>query len=143
MFMSPVLFLGCAQAKFQPVYVGDVAECVARCIADPATVHHAYKLCGPRVYTLRELAQFAGRASGHPRPVIGLPDGLAYLQALSLECLPVKLLSRDNLRSMRVPSVCDCEFPFGIVPASLESKAPAWLFRGGPYDGFRGAARRL
>jgi len=141
----PVMLLACPEAKFQPVHVADVAECVARCLAGQDCVNHSYDLCGPKVYTLRELVRFAGAASGHPRPVIGLPDSLATLQAWSMEWLPVKLLSRDNLRSMQVPSTCDCEFPFGIAPLSLEATAPAWLAGKGPravYNEYRGRAGR-
>lgn len=141
----PVMLLACPEAKFQPVHVADVAECVARCLAGQDCVNHSYDLCGPKVYTLRELVRFAGAASAHPRPVIGLPDSLATLQAWSMEWLPVKLLSRDNLRSMQVPSTCDCEFPFGIAPLSLEATAPAWLAGKGPranYNEYRGRAGR-
>ncbi len=141
----PLMFLASPEAKFQPVYVADVAECVARCLADPATIHHNYDLCGPEVYTLRELVRFAGAASGHWRPIIGLPASLSYLQAWFMEWLPVKLLTRDNLRSMQVPSVCNCEFPFGIQPASLEATATGWLARRGVrarYDEYRSRAAR-
>ena len=141
----PVLFLAGPKAKFQPVHVDDVAECVARCIADRDSIHRCYDLCGPNVYTLRELVAFAGVASGHPRPVIGLPDGLAYFQAWAMEWLPKKLLSRDNLRSMRVPSVSSAAFPFGIRPQALAATAPAWLGSKAlqsHYDNFRGRASR-
>ena len=119
--------------------------CIAHCLAHPETAHQTYELGGPRVYTLRELVQFAGEASGHRRPVIGLPDGLAQMQAGFMECLPVKLLSRDNLRSMQVPSTCDGPFPFGLHPHSLEETAPAWLGgkgRRGTYNDYRGRAGR-
>ena len=143
--LMPVVMLACPDARFQPVHVVDVASCVAHCLAHPETIAHSYDLCGPKVYSLRELVQFAGAASGHRRPVIGLPDGLAYLQAWAMECLPIKLLSRDNLRSMEVSSTCDCEFPFGMHPQSMEDTAPAWLGgkgRRGNYNEYRGRAGR-
>jgi len=127
----PLMLLACPDAKFQPVHVADVAECVQRALGDGASIHHSYDLCGPKVYTLRELVRFAGVASGHRRPIVGLPDSLAYLQALALEFLPVKLMSRDNLLSMQVPSVCACEPPFGMRPLSLEASAPEWLSHSG------------
>lgn len=142
--LLPVVPLASPGAKFQPVHVADVAECVVRALDDPATHHRNYDLCGPRVYTLRELVRFAGRAAGCARPVIGLPEGLAMLQAAAMECLPVKLMSRDNLRSMRVPSVCDCGFPFGIRPQGLEAAA-AWLGGNAPrqrLDVYRNRAGR-
>jgi hypothetical protein len=57
----------------------------------------------------------------------------------------VKLLTRDNYRSMQVASVCDCEFPFGMAPAALEVVAPAWLAARTPrarYQRLRTSARR-
>lgn len=138
---SPVVFLASPGARFQPVYVGDVAECIARAIGDPATAresaHRNYDLCGPHEYTLRELVALAGRLSGHRRPVIGLGETLSMLQAWSFEFLPVKLLSRDNLRSMKVPSVCSCEFPFGITPAALAAIAPGYLAHASSRDRYR------
>ncbi len=123
----PMVFLPCADARFQPVYVGDVAQCIARSLYDPETWNRNYDLCGPRTYTLRQLVEFAGRASRHPRPVIGLSPGAAQAQAWIMERLPGKLVTRDNLRSMKVPNVCQCEFPFGLTPMPLEAVAPAWL----------------
>lgn len=140
----PVVLLACPEAKFQPVFVGDVAECIVHALSDTRTHHRNYDLCGPRVHTLRELVAFAGQAAGCARPIIGLPEGLSMLQAAMMEWLPVKLMSRDNVRSMRVPSVCDCEFPFGIQPQGLESAA-AWLAGANPrarLDAYRVRAGR-
>jgi len=131
----PVVPLGGAQARFQPVWVQDVAAAVVRCLADPATIGQTFECTGPQVFTLRELVEGAGRWSGHPRRVFGLPEALARAQALMMECLPGEpLMSRDNIDSMRVPNVASGALPglqaLGIEPASLESVAPGYLGAG-------------
>src|SRR5689334_12043386 len=96
----PVMALGSPHARFQPVFVEDVAAVLAKSVADLGSHGKSYELCGPRVYTLRELVEFTGAATGHRRTIIGLNDTLSWLQACALECLPVKLLTRDNYNSM-------------------------------------------
>jgi NADH dehydrogenase len=125
--LLPVVVLGSPGARFQPVFVEDVAEAFIASLDDVRTFGQTYDLCGPSVYTLRELVQYAGRTIGRTRPVIGLGDGLSYWQAYAMEWLPVKLLTRDNYQSMKVDSVCRCDFPFGMRPTALEAVAPGWL----------------
>jgi uncharacterized protein YbjT (DUF2867 family) len=143
--LFPVFPLGSPGAKFQPVYVGDVAAAFVHALPDAGSIGHSYDLGGPRRYTLRELVQWTGRIIGCPRPVIGLNRPLSYLQAAAMECLPVKLMTRDNVRSMEVDSVSDRPFPFGIRPQSLEALAPSWLAVDTPrarYDRLRSRAGR-
>lgn len=125
----PVVILAAPRARFQPVYVGDVASCFARSLGDRHTVRVRYELCGPNVYTLRELVAWVAETSGHVRPIVGLGPALSQLQARVLEILPFRLLTRDNLASMSVDNVCSAPFPaaFGIVPAALEAIAPEYL----------------
>jgi len=108
----PLVPLAGAKAKFQPVWVVDVAHAVAHCLIDPHTAHQTFELGGPRVFTLRELVQFAGKWSHHPRTVFGLPPFTSYLQALVMEHFPgPTVMSRDNLLSMRVDNVLSHKFP--------------------------------
>ena len=104
-----------------------------------------YELCGPHRYTLKELVQWVSEVTGHPRLVLGLSPMLSMLQARVLELSPVPLMTRDNIRSMQVPSVCDCALPFGLEATALESVAPSWLAPSGPrerYPSLRWRARR-
>ncbi len=143
--LLPVLVLGCPQARFQPVYVGDVVRAFLAALESEDAAGERYDLCGPKVYTLRELVEYVCRLTGRTRLVIGLGDRLSYLQARMMELTPVPLMTRDNYYSMQVPSVCDCAPPFGIEPTALEAAAPAWLAPAGPrerYPALRWRARR-
>jgi NADH dehydrogenase len=132
----PVLPLGGADARFQPVWVQDVAagiaQAVARALAREAPGVRSYDCAGPKVYTLSQLVRLAGRWSGHPRPLIALPDGVARLQAGLMEWLPgTPLMSRDNLDSMKVPNVANEALPglaaLGVRRTGLEAVVPAYL----------------
>ena len=142
---SPMMALACPNARFQPVFVEDVAAAFVKSLADRGSHGRSYDLCGPRVYRLRELVEYVGAVTGHRRPVIGLNDALSWCQALALELLPVKLMTRDNYHSMKVDSVCSCAPPFGITPTPLEAVAPSWLGNRTPrarYQEFRAQVRR-
>jgi NADH dehydrogenase len=125
----PVVILACPEARFQPVYVGDVGECFVRSLDADESHGRAYDLVGPTEYTLRELVEYAGRVSGHPRPVVGLGDRLSYWQAWAMELapLPLRVMSRDNYWSMQLPSVSDAKLPFGVPATPLEAVAPVYL----------------
>lgn len=141
----PVIALASPGARFQPVYVDDVAAAFVRALADGTTFGQCYELCGPQRYTLRELVAYVGRITGHQRPIIGLNRALSYCQAYAMEWLPVKLMTRDNLRSMEIDNVSDSAFPFGIKPQALEAVAPMWLATRTPrarYQRFRNLAGR-
>lgn len=143
----PVMALARADARFQPVFVGDVAECFVRALDLDATIGQRYPLCGPRVYTLRELVRYVGELTGCVRPIVPLGPRLGALQALALELLPGTLMSRDNLASMQKDSVCGCDFPavFQFAPTALEAVVPGYLSADAahsPYDGFRAHTRR-
>jgi NADH dehydrogenase len=141
----PVFALGFPDARFQPVYVGDVVRAMLAALESRESPGKRYDLCGPKEYTLRELVELVCAITGRRRLVVGLPDGLSYLQAWMMELLPVKLLTRDNYYSMRVPNVSAGAFPFGIQPALLEAIAPGWLLPASPrerYPQLRWKARR-
>ena len=143
----PVIPLGGAHAKFQPIWVEDVARCFTLALGDPRALGSTFELCGPRVYTLEELVRYVAVTIGHPRRIIALPAGLASLQAFVFEHLPGRLLTRDNLRSMSADNVCAGPFPqlFGFEPSPLEAVAPGYLLGAGSrarYQRFRHYAGR-
>jgi uncharacterized protein YbjT (DUF2867 family) len=127
--ISPVIPLAGAAARFQPVWVEDVARCFVSSLGDPRTFGQAYELCGPRAYTLEELMRFVIDTLGLRRKIVALPGALAQMQAFTFEHLPGKLMTRDNLRSMSVDNVCSGPFPavFGFTPAALEAVVPEYL----------------
>ena len=131
----PVMPLAGAATQFQPVWVGDVAEAIARCLNTPDSIGQTYECAGPQVYSLAELVRLAGRLAGHQRWVLPLPELLGRLQARAMGLLPGQpLMSSDNLLSMRVPNVATGELPglqaLGIQAAALEAVAPAYLSPG-------------
>jgi uncharacterized protein YbjT (DUF2867 family) len=146
----PVVPLAAADAQFQPVWVEDVAAAIVACLERPSTIGQVIECAGPDVMTLRELVQRAGEWSGHPRPIVALPDALARVQAALMALAPGEpLMSRDNLDSMRVPNVASGTLPglaaLGITPASLAQVGPTYL--GGDdgcarYEPLRARARR-
>ena len=125
--LLPVIALPCPEARFKPVSVGDVARAMHYALEEPEACGRTYELCGPTVYTMKQLVEFVCTATGRRRLIIGLPDRLSYLQAWMLEHLPGKLMSRDNYLSMKVASVCEAPFPFRLQPHALEAVAPAYL----------------
>ena len=142
----PVVALGSPDARFQPVWVEDVARAFADALGNGDTFGKCFELCGPTVYRLRDLLALAGKVSGHPRRIFGLGKTASYLQALLMELSPVKLLTRDNLASMSVDNICNCPWPevFEFSPTPLEAVLPSYLAPdvNRRYDAFRAIARR-
>lgn len=132
----PVVPLASAGARFQPVWVEDVANAVAVCLADQglpqSTIGQTFECAGPDVLTLAELVGIAGQHGSHKRPVLPLPAVLARLQAGVMELMPGEpLMSRDNLDAMSVDNVATRQWPglssLGIAPASVHTIAPTYL----------------
>jgi len=109
---APVMPLAGAHAQFQPVWVQDVAHAIVYALQNPSTTHQTYELCGPDIFTLKQLVEIAGIWTQHPRWVIPLPDAIARIQAQAMQWLPgPPLMSQDNLDSMRVPNIAGGQLP--------------------------------
>ncbi len=138
--LFPIFPLASAQARFQPVWVGDVVSAVLYVLnarqggvfnplASPP-LEPVYELAGPEVKTFAELVRLAGEHIGHPRPILPLPPSIARLQAWMMEMMPGKpVMSRDNLDSMLTPNVASAKHPglktLGVLaPKSLLSVFP-------------------
>ncbi|MEY4980544.1 MAG: hypothetical protein RLZZ352_2814 [Pseudomonadota bacterium] len=146
--LFPLLPLAGSDARFQPVWVEDVASAVRLCLTDsdlPAplrtTVGQTFECAGPDVLTLADLVRLAGRYGSTERPILPLPMALGQLQARLMELAPGEpLMSRDNLDAMRTPNVASGQYPglsaLGIQAARVEAIAPRYL-------GHRGARSAL
>lgn len=149
----PFMMLAEASARFQPVWVEDVASAVVRCLAgaSAAASPRIIEAFGPEVFTLKQLvqlaAQLSGIAGGFGRPVIPLPQWAGRLQATLMGLAPGEpMLSPDNLDSMKVPSVATGKHPgldsLGITTSALQPIAQDYLTRNQISAGLMGLRRR-
>ncbi|HOB93563.1 MAG TPA: complex I NDUFA9 subunit family protein [Aquabacterium sp.] len=127
--LFPVLPLAGTQARFQPVWVGDVAQAVLRSLQQRPGPGPVVECAGPQVLTLAEIVQRVGTMAGCRRPVLPLPEAAGLLQAAVMGLLPGEpLMSRDNLLSMRVPNVASGRLPglrdLGLTPQAIDILAP-------------------
>ena len=148
--IAPLLPLTGAAALLQPVYVGDVVAILLSLIARPgAAAHGVYEIGGPAVMSLREIVAYVATLRGHAPLIVPIGGPLATLMAWCMEWLPGKPLTRDNLRSLSVPSVCTAPnalLEFQLRPTPLHEVAPSYLAgrsMRGRYDQFRENARRV
>ncbi len=145
---APVLPLACAASRFQPVYVGNVAEAFVRALGDRRSVGQSYDLGGPAVMTLAEIVQLVVRVTGRKRLIVPLGLLASRVQAEIFEHLPGKPFSRDNFRSATQDSVLSGPNgldAFGIAPVAVEAVIETCLQRGGErmrYDLLRRRAGR-
>ncbi|HEV2957109.1 MAG TPA: complex I NDUFA9 subunit family protein [Xanthobacteraceae bacterium] len=136
--LSPVLpLVGGGHTRFQPVFVGDVAEAMARAVDGTLAPGTTCELGGPEVKTFRELMEFVLATTGRRRLLLPLPFPLATLQATFLQFLPKPPLTPDQVKLLRADNVVspDAErerrtLPgVGIAPATIEAIVPTYLWR--------------
>ena len=132
--------IGGGTTKFEPVFVGDVADAIVRCVSDAGTRCKTYELGGPTVYTFKELMQIVLRETCRTRFLVPLPFVSATIQAMFLQFMPKPLLTPDQvtlLKSDNVVTGADTLLSLGIRPTSVEAEVPAYLWRfrpKGQYD---------
>jgi NADH dehydrogenase len=139
--LSPVLpLIGGGGAKFQPVYVGDVGDAIAKSVTDPACAGRTYELGGPHVYTFKELMELLLRQIHRRRLLVPWPFALADLQAAFFELLPVPPLTRDQVRMLRRDTVVTegalTLAELGIAATAAEVILPSYLDRYRPSGRF-------
>jgi uncharacterized protein YbjT (DUF2867 family) len=132
--ISPVLpLIGGGETRFQPVYVGDVADAVVRCIDDSTTAGRTYELGGPKDYSFRALIELLLAQIRRKRLLVDIPFGLAAVQARLMLVLPnppltpdqVEMLKRDNVVSSGALTLA----ALGITPTPLEAILPSYVDR--------------
>lgn len=126
----PALPLARATSRLAPTWVGDVAEAIARCVADPSLApDRALELYGPEVLTLGEIVHRIRDVMGLHTPIVALPDSLGRLQAQVAQLLPGKPFSLDNFQTLRTDSVgtVDGYASLGITPQALSPWLPVLL----------------
>ncbi len=137
----PFLPVIAGNTKFQPVYVGDVADAIMAALLRAEVTNGTYELGGPQIFTFRQLMAWILREIRRNRRLIELPMGLARLQATLLERLPGKLLTRDQLILLSRDNVTTPGMPgfaeLGIIPTAVELVVPNYLQRFRPGGGRR------
>ncbi len=125
--------IGSGKTKLQPVYVGDVADGVARLLRDDKTAGGTFEFFGPEIMTLKAVIEFVVRETGRKRALIPLPFGLAKLQGTILQFLPGALLTRDQVLMLQTDSVGSGPLPdlrtLGISATAPPAIVPSYLWR--------------
>jgi NADH dehydrogenase len=129
--VMPVLPLfGTGTTKLQPVFVGDVAEAVARALAEPEAKGNVYELGGPRTYTYKELVRLVLARMGRRRPLVPIPFLVWDVLAAVMAPLPHRPVSRDQVFLMKHDNVVAADAlgfaALGIVPTPLEQVLPTY-----------------
>jgi uncharacterized protein YbjT (DUF2867 family) len=135
---SPALpLIAGGTTRFQPVYVGDVAQAFAQLIGSPERAGRTYELGGPEIFTFRQILEYTLATVGRRRLLVSLPWGLARVMAAVMGVLPkpmlttdqVELLKTDNVVSRAARDAGATLQGLGIPPTGIEAIVPAYLYR--------------
>lgn len=139
--LSPVLPLIGGRTRFQPVYVGDVADALVAAL-DPrnGAAGHVFELGGPHVYTFRALMELMLKEIGRKRPLIPVPFALAEIEAFFLQMMPTPLLTVDQVTLLKHDNITSPEAPgledLGVSATPAEAVLPTYLSRYRPKGQF-------
>ena len=145
--LSPFLpLIGGGATKFQPVFVGDVAQAILKATGGAAKGGTIYELGGPEVRSFKQLMEYVLAVTERKRLLLPIPFGLARLQAHILKLLPTPLLTPDQVESLRADNIVSDAAKaegrtlaeLGIEPAALEAIVPSYLWRFRKTGQFRG-----
>ena len=144
--MLPMLpLIGGGHTKFQPVFVGDVADAIVKCVSDTATKGKTYELGGPGTYSFKALMQLVLQETGRSRLLLPVPFWLASIKAMFLQFLPGKLLTPDQVTSLKADNLVSPNAltfkDLGIAPDSIEAILPSYLWRFRPRGEYDEAVR--
>jgi NADH dehydrogenase len=149
--MAPALpLIGGGNTRFQPVFVGDVADAIVETLDRPEAEGKTYELGGPEILTFRQMMELLLREIRRPRALVPIPASLAAIGAYFAEFLPDPPLTRDQIKLLQIDNVVAAGVPglaaLGIVPTALELVLPTYLDRfrrGGRFPAAIRAANRL
>ncbi len=136
--LMPVFpLIGGGHTKFQPLFVGDLAQAVVTCLENKDCEGKTYELGGPEVLSLAEIMQFIFTTIGRKRLTVPLPFAIARFEALFLQLLPNPILTPDQVDMLKHDSIVSagavlqkrCVEGLGIKPHGIEAIVPPYLAR--------------
>ncbi len=144
----PMIILLSPQSKFQPIYIEDVSNILIKSMFDKKTFGKVYDLGGSDIYTLKDIVRLIIKSEKLNRIIIPLNKSLSYLFAFSMELMPIKILTRDNWRSMQVDNVVNNEhsihyrYTFMRLGRYLDQNKQNTPLMRSRYDSFRSKSGR-
>ncbi|MEO7222106.1 MAG: complex I NDUFA9 subunit family protein [Devosia sp.] len=135
--MLPVMPLFGGKTKFQPVYVGDVAEAFAQAVMGKLKAGRVYELGGPEVLANRTLVERVLRDANRTNPILPLPSFVGRMLAFPMGILPKPLVTREQITLLGIDNVVSSEaikdkrtLPgMGIVPRPIDAVLPSYIWR--------------
>ena len=129
---------GSGGPTFQPVHVGDVAAAIANVLEDARLAGKVYELGGPRRYSMKEIMELVLRVTGQDCRLMPVPFALGMMQAAVLQLMPKPMLTRDQMRMMKVDNVVRGGKPglaeLGITATAAEAVLPLYMDRYGKHN---------